>query len=74
MKQSERDIGDNRRKYFRTDNNKLVQVYNEIDKLEKSKIDVKQFSRKEKFFIPALMLCLLVLEILVRNTLFRNLT
>ena len=64
-------------KYFRaTDNNKLVQVYNEIDKLEKSKIDVKQFSRKEeKFFIPALIaFCLLALEILVRNTLFRNLT
>ncbi len=64
-------------KYFRaTDNNKLVQVYNEIDKLEKSKIDVKQFSRKEeKFFIPALIaFCLLAFEILVRNTLFRNLT
>jgi Ca-activated chloride channel family protein len=64
-------------KYFRaTDNNKLVQVYNEIDKLEKSKIDVKQFSRKEeKFFIPALIaFCLIALEILVRNTIFRNLT
>ena len=64
-------------KYFRaTDNNKLVQVYNEIDKLEKSKIDVRQFSRKEeKFFIPALIaFCLLALEILVRNTIFRNLT
>ena len=64
-------------KYFRaTDNDKLVQVYNEIDKLEKSKIDVRQFSRKqEKFLIPALIaLCLLILEILVRNTLFRNLT
>jgi len=64
-------------KYFRaTDNDKLVQVYNEIDKLEKSKIDVKQFSRKEeKFLIPALVaFCLLILEVLVRNTLFRNLT
>jgi len=64
-------------KYFRaTDNDKLVQVYNEIDKLEKSKIDVKQFSRKEeKYFIPALIaFCLLVIEMLVRNTLFRNLT
>ena len=64
-------------KYFRaTDNNKLVQVYNEIDKLEKSKIDVRQFSRKEeKYFIPALIaFCLLAMEILVRNTLFRNLT
>ena len=36
-------------KYFRaTDNDKLTQVYKEIDKLEKSKIDVKQFSRKEE--------------------------
>jgi len=64
-------------KYFRaTDNDKLVQVYNEIDKLEKSKIDVRQFSRKEeKFLIPALLaFSLLILEILVRNTLFRNLT
>jgi Ca-activated chloride channel family protein len=64
-------------KYFRaTDNDKLVQVYNEIDKLEKSKIDVKQFSRKdEKYFIPALIaFCLLVIEIIARNTLFKNLT
>ena len=64
-------------KYFRaTDNDKLVQVYNEIDKLEKSKIDVRQFSRKqEKFIIPALIaFCLLVFEILIRNTIFKNLT
>ena len=64
-------------KYFRaTDNDKLVQVYNEIDKLEKSKIDVKQLTRREeKYLIPALIaFCLLVLEILARNTIFRNLT
>jgi Ca-activated chloride channel family protein len=64
-------------KYFRaTDNNKLIQVYSEIDKLEKSKIDVRQFSRKEEqYFIPAVVaFCLLVLEILIRNTLIRNLT
>jgi Ca-activated chloride channel family protein len=64
-------------KYFRaTGNDKLVQIYNEIDKLEKSKIDVKQFSRKdEKYLFPALIaFCLLVLEILARNTIFRNLT
>ncbi len=44
-------------KYFRaTDNDKLLQVYKEIDKLEKSKIDVRQFSRKEeKYLIPALI-------------------
>ncbi len=64
-------------RYFSaTDNDKLIQVYKEIDKLEKSKIDVRQFSRKEeKYFIPALIaFCLLALEILVRNTIFRNLT
>ena len=63
--------------YFRaTDNDKLVQVYNEIDKLEKSKIDVRQFSRKdEKFMVPALIAFILIgLEILLRNTIFRNLT
>jgi len=64
-------------KYFRaTDNDKLIQVYNEIDKLEKSKIDVRQFNRKEeKYFVPALLaFCLLALEILIKNTLFKNLT
>jgi Ca-activated chloride channel family protein len=64
-------------KYFRaTDNDKLVQVYKEIDKLEKSKIDVRQFSRKEeKFLLPAIIaFCLILLEILIRNTFFRNLT
>jgi Ca-activated chloride channel family protein len=63
-------------KYFRaTDNNKLVEVYKEIDKLEKSKIDVKQFSRKdEKYLVPGLFaFCLLILELLIRNTIFRNL-
>jgi Ca-activated chloride channel homolog len=64
-------------KYFRaTDNDKLVQVYKEIDKLEKSKIDVRQFSRKEeRYLIPALIaFFMLVLEIAARNTIFKNLT
>jgi Ca-activated chloride channel homolog len=64
-------------KYFRaTDNDKLTQVYKEIDKLEKSKIDVKQFSRKEeKYLIPAVIaFFLLLFEITARNTIFKNLT
>jgi len=64
-------------RYFRaTDNDKLVQVYGEIDKLEKSKIDVKQFTRKdEKYLIPAIIaFCLLVIEMLVRYTVLRKLT
>ena len=64
-------------KYFRaTDNTKLSQVYNEIDRLEKSKIDVRQFNRKEeKYLLPAIIaFCLLVLEIILRNTVLKNLT
>lgn len=64
-------------KYFRaTDNDKLLQVYKEIDKLEKSKIDVKQFSRKEeKYLFPALLaFFMLVVELTARNTIFKNLT
>jgi Ca-activated chloride channel family protein len=64
-------------KYFRaTDNERLVQVYAEIDKLEKSKIDVKQFKlREEKYGLPAMIAFLLILiEIVLRNTLFKSLT
>src|SRR5664280_3648126 len=64
-------------KYFRaTDNDSLEKIYKEIDKLEKSKIDVKQFSRKEeKYLLPALIaFFMLVIEIIVRNTIFKNLT
>ena len=64
-------------RYFRaTDNDKLVQVYGEIDKLEKSKIDVKQFTRKEeKYLIPAIMaFFILAIELLVRYTFLRKLT
>ncbi|MCU0472903.1 MAG: VWA domain-containing protein [Bacteroidales bacterium] len=64
-------------RYFRaTDNDKLVQVYAEIDKLEKSKIDVRQFTRKEeKFLLPAMIaFFLLALEALTRLTVYKNIT
>lgn len=64
-------------RYFRaTDNEKLIQVYSEIDKMEKSRIDVRQFKvREEKYLLPALIaLCLILLEIIVRNTLLKSLT
>jgi N-terminal double-transmembrane domain len=63
-------------KYFRaTDNNSLIQIYKEIDKLEKSKIDVRLFTKKEeKYLLPALIaFCMLIFEIIVRNTVFKNL-
>jgi Ca-activated chloride channel family protein len=64
-------------KYFRaTDNEKLVQVYSEIDKLEKSRIDVRQYKvRNEKFLLPAMVAFILILlEILLRNTILKSLT
>jgi Ca-activated chloride channel family protein len=40
-------------KYFRaTSNDKLKQIYAEIDALEKSKIEVKEFSKKQEEFQP----------------------
>ena len=61
--------------YFRaTSNNKLVEIYKEIDSLEKSKIDVKEFSRKSEEFLPFALagLLFLVFSIVLRTTVFRS--
>lgn len=62
-------------KYFRaTNNQKLREIYAEIDKLEKSKIDVKEFSKKQEeylwFAVAAALL--LLLELLLRYTVLRK--
>lgn len=62
-------------KYFRaTDNAKLRSIYKEIDKMEKSKIDVTVFrKKKEEFLIFALIAaCLLVAELILKTTVFRT--
>jgi Ca-activated chloride channel family protein len=62
-------------KYFRaTDNNKLAQIYQEIDKLEKSKIDVKEYSKKEEQYLKYALAgsLLLLLSMLLKITIFRN--
>ncbi|MFO7658436.1 MAG: VWA domain-containing protein [Bacteroidales bacterium] len=62
-------------KYFRaTNNQKLREIYAEIDQLEKSKIDIKEFSKKqEEYFLFALAaVILLLLEILLRYTVLRR--
>ncbi len=62
-------------KYFRaTNTRKLEEIYKEIDRLEKSKIDVTEFKRKkEEFLIFALIgLILLGIEILLKNTILRT--
>ena len=64
-------------KYYRaTSNQKLDEVYQEIDKLERSKIEVTEFRRLHEEFYPlvAWALALLLLEFLLRKTIFRTLT
>lgn len=61
--------------YFRaTNNNKLREIYQQIDELEKTRMDVKQFSKKKEEYFPFLLaaMLLLLLEILLRYTLFRT--
>ncbi len=62
-------------KYFRaTDNEALKKVYEEIDRLEKTKIEVTEFSKKQEEFrkYALLMLALLALEVLLRTTILRS--
>lgn len=62
-------------KYFRaTNNNKLVEIYKEIDKLEKSKIEVREFSRKAEEFMPFAMagIIVLVCGLLLKLLFFRS--
>jgi Ca-activated chloride channel family protein len=62
-------------KYYRaTSNAKLRSVYQEIDKLEKSKIDVTEFRKKKEEFLPLLYigLILIVLELMLRYLYVRN--
>ena len=61
--------------YFRaTDNSSLKSIYEEIDKMEKTKISVQQYNRKYEEFKPLALLVfvLLLVELLLRNTFFRN--
>ena len=61
--------------YFRaTDNKKLKQIFDQIDKLEKTKISVSAFSHKtEKFHLFAIIAALLlVIEWVMRYTLLRS--
>lgn len=60
--------------YRATNNKELRQIYSDIDKLEKSKLNVKKFSKRYEAYQPFVMLALLclVLEILLRLTVFRR--
>jgi len=63
-------------KYYRADNAKKFQeIYAEIDKLEKTEAEVKKFAHHQELFawIISPGLTLLLLEILLRHTIFRRL-
>ena len=62
-------------KYYRaTNNQELEQIYAEIDRLEKSRIDVTSIKRRSEAFGVWVLsaLCLIALEILLRYTIFRT--
>ena len=61
--------------YFRaTDKNTLKAIFEEIDKLEKTQMDVKQYSKTEDNYMPWAVILLLLLcgELLARYTILRT--
>ena len=61
--------------YFRaTDNNSLRAIYSQIDQLEKTKIRVREYSKRTEHFAPFLMTALacLLLELLIRYFVLRT--
>ncbi|MCQ2323695.1 MAG: VWA domain-containing protein [Paludibacteraceae bacterium] len=63
--------------YFRaTDNSSLKKIYEEIDQLEKTKLRVREFSKRTEHFAPfliAAVMCLL-LEIIIRYFALKTIT
>lgn len=60
--------------YRATNNSELKRIYNEIDRLEKSRLQVKKYSKKEDVYQPfaALAVLLLGLRMLLSLTVFRR--
>lgn len=61
--------------YFRaTDNDSLESIYSEIDKMEKTKINVKEFSKKEELYhiFSLLAVVFLVSAVALRNTVLKS--
>jgi Ca-activated chloride channel family protein len=61
--------------YYRaTSNSKLKEVYQEIDKLERTKLHVKEFSKREEAYLPFALVAFLcvLLEFLLRNSILKR--
>lgn len=72
LKQIATDTGG---KYFRaTSTDQLKEIYSDIDKLEKTKIDVTEFRNKSEEFYPLILLALILLglDIILRNTILKS--
>lgn len=64
-------------KYFRATSTKgLRQVYKEIDKLEKTKIEVTEYRKKSEEYLPFLLLSLLflIIEFMLKHIYLRSIT
>ena len=62
-------------RYFRaTTKEKLSAIFTEIDQMEKSKISVREFSRREEEYLPFALwaIALLLVHVLLRQTILRN--
>mgnify|MGYP004510785903 CR=1 FL=1 len=62
-------------KYFRATNNKsLESIYEEIDKMEKTIMEVRHYTQRTDEYLPFALsaLVLLLIEVLLRNTLLRT--
>ena len=60
--------------YFRATNNEtLKRIYSQIDQMEKSRISVKEFSRREEKFLPYVIaaIILLAIEFLINKVVLR---
>ena len=60
--------------YRATNNKELKQIYQDIDKLEKSRMNVKKFSKRYEAYQPFAIVALLalILEILLKLTVLRK--
>ena len=64
-------------KYFRAESKESLQkIYDEIDQMERSKIEVNEFQRLHEEFYPFVIwgLILLIAAFLLKNTIFKSIT
>lgn len=62
-------------RYFRaTNKSSLAQIFDEIDQMEKTKMSVREYSRKDEEFLPFALAAIffLLLHVVLRNTVLRN--